>query len=252
MSVSLVGILNITPDSFSDGGRFDSAAAAITAGEKLIEQGADWLDIGGDSTRPGSVCVGPEEEWRRIGPVVTELAPRFSVSVDTHHAAVAEQALAVGAQMINDVSAGHDPQMFSVVASNNAKIVLMYSRCPRPHEFGPAPAGDVISAIRIFFENRIDAALRAGVRREQLILDSGFGAFLSEDPKVSFEVAERYGELAEFGLPLMIGVSRKGFLKRAGELSPTDRDPASAQLAADIVKRLPVNQSVLVRSHSIR
>lgn len=249
MPVSVVGILNITPDSFSDGGLLLSPETAIAAGEKLIERSCDWLDIGGDSTRPGSVCVGPEEEWRRIAPVVAALARRFPVSVDTHHASVAEKALAQGARMINDVSAGQDPRMFSVIASSGAKLVLMYSRCAQPHEFGPAPGGDIIAAIRSFLENKIEQALEAGVRREQLVLDSGFGAFLSEDPKVSFEVTERYRELADFGLPLMIGVSRKGFLRQEGERSAAERDSVSARLAADIIRRLPKILDIFIRTH---
>jgi len=138
-----------------------------------------------------------------------------------------------------------------MAARHEAKLVIMYSRCRRPHEFGAPASGDVIQVIRSFLQERVVQALQSGLRPEQLILDSGCGAFLSDDPQISLTLAERYPELAELGFPLMLGLSRKGFLKQPGERSPADRDAASARLAFDIAARMPAACQLYLRVHSL-
>lgn len=248
--VKIAGVLNVTPDSFSDGGLYCGRSAAISRAREMLRQGASIIDIGGDSTRPGSVCVGPDEELSRVLPIVAELSGEAFVSIDTHHAVTAKKALAVGAKLVNDVSGGGDPGMFAVVAEASAKIVIMYSRCPRPHEFGPEPAGDLIENCKRFFLQRIEAARICGLSESSIILDPGMGAFVSSNPDCSYEILRRLAELAELGLPLMIGISRKGFLTQPGELNITDRDALSARLAAQAAELLRGSVDLYIRAHN--
>ncbi|MFM1847369.1 MAG: hypothetical protein RL417_843 [Pseudomonadota bacterium] len=224
----LVGVVNVTPDSFSDGGEYLSTSAGCRHAENLIDQGADIIEIGGDSTRPGSVCCGPEEEWRRIEPIVRELAPRLRLSIDTHHAVVAERALDCGAALINDVTAGSDPTMFAVAARYEAPIVCMFSRCSPPHHFGDNPPRDIIAFINNYLDECSERARAAGIKPQNIIRDTGLGAFVDSDPERSWTIIERYDEVTAGGGGLMFGSSRKGFLKRPDETSPHDRDLASA------------------------
>lgn len=249
----IFGILNITPDSFSDGGSFDGDSAAAAA-ESMIRAGADVIDVGGDSTRPGSVCVGPEEEWGRIAGVVRSLAPRHPVSVDTHHAEVASKAIETGAQFINDVSAGADPRMFEVLARSDARLVLMHSASGVPHDFSAdrlagVPAREVVDRISEFLEERVGAALRAGIPEERLVVDPGMGAFLGNDPERSWAVLERLSTLRPLRLPILLGVSRKGFLRSYGGDAPRDRDAVSAHVAS--LARRAIGRRLYVRVHEV-
>lgn len=230
--VKFFGILNVTPDSFSDGGQYFDAEDAIEHTKTLIREGASYIDIGADSTRPGSVCVGPDEEWRRIKDVITAAAPVCNVSVDTHHSSVAKLALDAGAQVINDISSGGDPKMFEVVASSNAKIIMTYTRCVKAHEFANEPSGDIIENIKAFFGERINQAIQCGIRPEQIVLDPGMGAFISAGPDDSWNLLGRLAELREFSFPFMLSLSRKGFMKSANEVSIEQRDMPSAYLGA--------------------
>lgn len=250
MKVRIAGVLNITPDSFSDGGRYFSPETALSRAREMLSKGADLIDIGGDSTRPGSNCVGEDEELRRILPVVEELSSEAQISVDTHHAAVADAALKAGAKIINDISGGGDPEMFKTAASLGGKIIIMYSRCPKPHDFSLEPQGDIIQNCKAFFFSKLEIARRAGLRDDSIILDPGMGAFISANPDRSFELISRISELREFGLPIMLGISRKGFLKRPGEETPADRDLLSAELAAQAVSRLSGVGEVYIRAHN--
>ena len=234
----IVGIINVTPDSFSDGGAYLDPTDAVRRAEDLLTAGADIVEIGGDSTRPGSTCVGSEIEWARIEPSIRALAGRCALAVDTHHAFVAERALDLGAQLVNDVSAGSDPRMFEVVARKGAAIVLMFSRCSAPHLFGPAPAGDIVRTINTFLERRTRAALRAGVPPERIIHDTGMGGFVSPDADASWEILRRIAEITPGGGGIMLGSSRKGFLKTATERSPAERDPASALTGVLVARAL--------------
>ncbi|MCB0329998.1 MAG: dihydropteroate synthase [Bdellovibrionales bacterium] len=261
-NVELVGVLNVTPDSFSDGGLFVDPEKALAHVHLLVNEGASMIDIGGDSTRPGSQCVGPIEEWRRIEPVLESCRQVAPFAVDTHHSEVAHLALRAGATMINDVMAGFDPEMFSVIAdSSNAKYVMMYSRSKHPHDFSRQSVssladGDILERIKSFFYEKIELALTAGVSESQLVLDPGMGGFISSDPEDSWRVIRNFRELLSFRLPLYLGASRKGFLKLPLEADPKERDVLSAyigRLVAASVAREPVNfePKLYIRVHSI-
>lgn len=252
MPIKLVGILNVTPDSFSDGGLYFDHKKALTQAENLHAEGAEVIDLGGDSSRPGSTCVGEVREWERIGQLVAEVS-KFSVtSVDTHFASTARLAIESGASIINDISAGLDPNMLPLIAASESKLVLMHSCCPKPHDFSANASDlDIIQVISEFFDRRISKALAAGIRESQLILDTGMGAFLSPKPEQSLEVLERLIEVfTRFKLPLLIGISRKGFLKRPGELSVQDRDSASAELSVKTISSLPSTALIYLRVHN--
>lgn len=254
--MKLIGILNITPDSFSDGGRFFGSEelytkAIVDYSKKLSEAGADIIDIGGDSTRPGSKCVGPQEEWRRIGGVIHEISNFSSVSVDTHHSKVAQESILAGANFINDISAGFDPAMFKVIADSNVSYVMMFSRCQVPHDFSTELQGDVVEQIKNFFEARIELACKSGVREAQIILDPGMGAFLSSQPAHSWELLERFQEIEELGFPLMIAVSRKGFLKNKQEVKISDRDVTSVRVTENLIRKLRSPSQVYLRVHNV-
>jgi dihydropteroate synthase len=249
--VKIIGIINVTPDSFSDGGRFLDPAAAAAAAQKLSAQGADIIEIGGDSTRPGSYCVGPEEEWRRIGGLVETLARHYQIAVDTHHASVAAKALAKGAVIINDVSAGSDREMFDVLARSKAAYVMMYSRCLAPHSFGIQSSSDSLVAAMDFLGSRCEEAIAAGVRREQILVDPGMGAFISDNAEDSWRVVSRLAEVFSLGFPVVLGASRKGFLKQPEEAGPEDRDALSALCGYFAASVMPLNSSLYLRVHNV-
>ncbi|RMG42205.1 MAG: dihydropteroate synthase [Candidatus Dadabacteria bacterium] len=224
----IVGVLNVTPDSFSDGGLYLSQEKALEHARNLIAAGADIIDIGGQSTRPGSKPVSAVEEWERISEPVSVLSKECVVSVDTYYSSVAEKAISAGAKIINDISAGHDPEMFSLLASEEAKIVIMFSRCLKPHEFGRPPARPLIETIKKFLLEKVDLAMRSGISEDQIILDTGMGAFISDHANDSVEVVRNYGAFAELGFPLLFGCSRKGFTRIVGEKNISERDSVSA------------------------
>jgi dihydropteroate synthase len=219
----VMGIVNVTPDSFSDGGMFDDADGAVKHGLRLLEGGADILDVGGESTRPGSDPVPEEEERRRVLPVVEGLrreAPEAVLSVDTRKAAVAEDALASGADVVNDVSAGADPEMFDMVASAGAGMVLMHMGGePKTMQLDPHYE-DVVAEVRGSLGERLEAAVTAGIGRDHLSIDPGIGFGKTLDHNL--ELLRSIGSFRELGVPVLVGVSRKRFI---GELSGVD-DPA--------------------------
>eukprot|EP01062_Namystynia_karyoxenos_P047441 TRINITY_DN35787_c0_g1_i1.p1 TRINITY_DN35787_c0_g1~~TRINITY_DN35787_c0_g1_i1.p1 ORF type:complete len:354 (+),score=103.63 TRINITY_DN35787_c0_g1_i1:117-1064(+) len=235
-ATQIFAVANITPDSFSDGGWVErgTAAGTGTAGEataaflerefaRMAEQGAEVIDVGGESTAPGSSAVTQEEEARRLGPALRAagqlLAQRpdmCSFSIDTLNSATARLALDHGFRIVNDVSGGrHDPGILALVAAEpSVRYVMMYCK----HATGRADLADdqvdVASKVVRFFDQQVPAALRAGVRREQLIIDPGQGAFVSMQPEDSAELMRRGSELRErYGVPVLLGPSRKGFLK---------------------------------------
>ncbi len=249
-TVTIMGVLNVTPDSFSDGGAHYGFDSALREARTLRNSGADIVDIGGDSTRPGSMCVGENEEWRRIGPIVTALGREFPISVDTHHAATAEKALDAGAEIINDISGGLDSDMFRVVSKYNSRLAIMYSRCSAPHLFDKPVPEDLIGCIKDFFEERIIAAEKAGLKKDKLIFDPGMGAFISPHPEDSLLVLRKLVELSMFG-QLLIGISRKGFLNLFGESEPIERDPIGAMIAERIVRTFSkLQRKVIIRTHN--
>jgi dihydropteroate synthase len=248
----IVGIINVTPDSFSDGGVCLDPRDALRHADDLLTAGADIVEVGGDSTRPGSTCVGAEAEWARIEPVVRALALRCALAIDTHHALVAERALDLGAQVVNDVSAGSDPRMFEVVAQKNGTLVLMFSRCSAPHLFGPTPPGDIVATINTFLERRARAAQRAGVPPERIIHDTGMGGFVSPDAETSWEIIRRFAEITPGGGGILFGSSRKGFLRTPTETNPADRDPASALTGVLVTRALRERATPLyLRVHNV-
>ncbi|HYR68565.1 MAG TPA: dihydropteroate synthase [Candidatus Dormibacteraeota bacterium] len=210
----VVGILNVTPDSFSDGGLFFTPERAIRRGEELAEEGADAVDVGGQSTRPGGAePVGPDEEWARIGPVIEALAKRLPIplSVDTYWGEVARRALDSGAAIVNDVSGlGVDPSIADRAARAGAGLVLMHSvgAPSRLHE--PREYGDVAAEVRDFLAARLRMAEARGVERKRIALDPGIG--FSKRAEQSLEALRGLPLLTALGRPLYIGVSRKSFL----------------------------------------
>ena len=234
----VMGVLNVTPDSFSDGGRYFDPARAIQHGVDLARQGADWIDVGGESTRPGARSVTAEEELRRVLPVIRALKrrlPRVPISIDTTKAQVAEQALDAGASILNDVSGlRFDPRIAEVARQYRAPLILMHSRhSPETMQRKPF-ARDIWRSLTSGFETSIRRALAAGVDRAQIILDPGLG--FGKSRRQSFEILAGLGKLQRFHLPLLIGASRKSFVQAivAGE----GLDPA--QGARDGVRYWPI------------
>jgi dihydropteroate synthase len=215
MDVRLMGVVNVTPDSFSDGGRYLDPAAAVAHGRELAEQGAAVLDVGGESTRPGADKVPAEEELRRIEPVIAGLAGAgVEISVDTSKASVAEAALDAGATIVNDVTALRgDPEMAALVAGRGAGLVLMHmAGDPRTMQVRPE-YDDVVTEVRDFLAARTAAAVAAGVDESRIWLDPGIG--FGKTDRHNFELLRGLGELAGLGRPLVVGTSRKGFIGRA-------------------------------------
>jgi len=251
MSVSFIGILNCTPDSFSDGGLFNAHDLAVKQGRELFKAGADIVDIGGDASGPGSNCVGPEIEWTRISEVISSLTQEGDLSVDTHSASTAGKAVDLGVKIINDVYAGRDPAMFEMISSNpKVKIILMYSCWQAPHKFMARQPGSIASVVKNFLSNRIEAALSQGVADNQIIVDPGMGAFLSSDRKDSWDVLDHLDEFGELGYPLVVGISRKSFLKSKNS-NIFDLDLESAKVAFAAWEKMLARNPVFFRVHNV-
>jgi dihydropteroate synthase len=230
----LMGILNVTPDSFSDGGRHASVQEAIARAETMIEEGAAVIDVGGESTRPGAESVPLEEEVRRVVPVVEVLCerlPAVPISVDTMKAEVARRCLDAGASLVNDVSAlRHDPGMTKALVEHGVPVVLMHMQGdPRTMQKNPS-YGDVVRDIQRFFTERMDWAVRQGLRPHQFVLDPGLG--FGKTTEHNLDILRRLRSFRELEQPVLVGLSRKSFLGRAlgGESSPLpvgEREEAS-------------------------
>ncbi len=210
----LMGILNVTPDSFSDGGKFFDSKKAIDQALKMVEEGADILDVGGESTRPGSEAVPEEEEIKRVLPVI-QAAVRYTtvpVSIDTTKAGVARAALDAGAAMVNDVSAlRFDDRMGPLVAAAGVPLVVMHMRgIPKTMQAGPIEYRDLLGEIRAFLEQAVKRAVDAGVEKEQIIVDPGVG--FGKTPGHNLTIINRIGELKTLGRPVLVGPSRKSFI----------------------------------------
>lgn len=240
-----MGILNITPDSFSDGGRHLDVDRAVDAGLRMVEAGADILDVGGESTRPGAESVGADEELRRVLPVVEGLARRTSahISIDTYKAVVAAAAVERGAAIINDISGlQYDQALGGVAARTGAALILMHTRGRSREMYERAVYADVVSEVTTELQEAIDRATAAGVKREALVIDPGFG--FAKAPVHSFTLLARLPELARLDRPILSGPSRKSFLKLAiGERSPEGREWGTAAA---------VTVSVLMGAHILR
>jgi dihydropteroate synthase len=230
-----MGVVNVTPDSFSDGGRYLDPLAAVEHGKQLVADGAAILDVGGESTRPGAESVSTAEELRRVEPVVAGLAGAGAeVSIDTSKAAVAAAALDAGAAIVNDVTALRgDPGMAALCAEREAVVVLMHMLgTPRTMQDEPR-YGDVVEEVKAFLAERLEAAVAAGIGEERVWLDPGIG--FGKTAAHNFELLRRLGELRELGRPLVVGTSRKSFIGRADGSPPDERiggTIASSVLAA--------------------
>jgi dihydropteroate synthase len=242
----VMGVLNLTPDSFSDGGRFNSPELALRQARRMVAEGASILDLGGQSTRPGAAEVGPEEELRRLLPVLTALraaihsgalAPAPLLSVDTFHAAVAAAALEAGADWINDVrgaSSLRDPAMLPLLARVGCPYVLMHSRGDSAAMDALARYGDVVAEVRGALLAATDAALAAGMRREQLIWDPGLGFAKTTDQNLA--LLRGLAALRRDGIPLLVGPSRKRFIGAVLEQPrPTARLWGTAAVCAQAI-----------------
>lgn len=244
----IMGVLNVTPDSFYDGGRWQSAEAARAHAESLLADGADWLDVGGESSRPGADAVGIDEELRRVLPALEALAGIGApISVDTYRAETARRALGLGAQMINDISALRmDPEMAGVVADSGCACVLMHMLgTPATMQHAPAYA-NVVDDICAFFEERLEAARAAGILEERIWLDPGFG--FGKTVAHNLELLRRLREFKRFGRPLLIGTSNKATIGAVLELPVDDRlEGTAATVAVGIA-----HGADCVRVHDVR
>ena len=256
MIPKLVGILNVTPDSFSDGGLYLDPSDAIARAKELVHEGASIVDIGAQSTAPNSKQIDVLEEIERLKPIIHEVAKFIPVSVDTYRAKVAEFAIQAGASFVNDVSAGSDPDMFAVVASYKTKYVIMHSLLTQMHDFtlGTSRAEldplDPVPTIVNFFHEKIDLASQSGVQKEQIVLDPGMGAFIGSNPEVSWAVIKYFKRFEELGFPLMLAGSRKGFLRQSEERDVSDRDLSSAMVAAHVTQQFDHKGPSYIRVHN--
>jgi dihydropteroate synthase len=246
--VWIMGVMNITPDSFYDGGDLCDPAAARTRALQLIQDGATLLDIGGESSRPGAAPLTPEEEWARVGPVFEQLqglaVPR---SVDTYHAATARQALALGASVVNDITALRgDPAMAEVVAEAGCTCVLMHMQ-GTPQTMQAAPFyDDIIDDICRFFEDRLDAALRAGIDEDQIWFDPGF--CFGKSVAHNLTILNRLDTFRRFGRPILVGTSNKSTIGAVLDLPVKERGEGTAATVAAAVLR----GADAVRVHDVR
>ncbi len=245
----VMGVLNVTPDSFSDGGRYLEPDAAVKHALEMVGEGADVIDIGAESSRPGAEPVPEAEELRRLVPVVREVCRRVAVpvSVDTTKAAVARQALDAGAAIINDISALQaDPAMAAEVAGAGAGLVLMH-RQGTPKTMQQAPRyGDVVAEVREFLRERMQVAGRAGIAADHILLDPGIG--FGKNLSHNLALLARLDELRPLGRPILVGVSRKSFIGEALDRKAGDRLMGTAAAVAVAVLR----GAGMVRVHDVR
>jgi dihydropteroate synthase len=245
----LVGILNVTPDSFFDGGEFLDPGMAVTRTETLLDEGAHIVDVGGESTRPGSEPVSKEEELRRILPVVRGILaarPEALISIDTDRASTAEIVLDAGASIVNDVTALSDPKMSDLMAERGCPVVLMHMQGdPKSMQQDPS-YGDVVREVRDFLARRAECAIQTGVKEENIILDPGigFGKTLGHN----LTLLNRLDSLAGLGFPVLVGVSRKSFLGKILDGEPKSR--LLGTVAANVLAQ--ERGATLFRVHDVR
>ena len=241
----IMGILNVTPDSFADGGRHNDFDAAVARGLEMIAEGVDIIDIGGESTRPGAGRVSEAEEIERTIPVITELAKHGArISIDTMRASTAEAAIKAGASIINDVSGGlADPNMLHTAARLQVPYIAMHWRGQSKDMNSKAIYGDVVSDVISELQERISAALDAGIQPGNLIIDPGLG--FAKEAEHNWKIIDSISKFVELGYPVLIGASRKRFL---GGDSPDEREQATIELT----KRLATSGIWAVRVHSVK
>jgi dihydropteroate synthase len=241
----VMGILNLTPDSFADGGRHNSFDAGVARGLEMIAEGVDIIDIGGESTRPGADRISAEEEQARVMPVIAELSKRGArISIDTMRADTAEKAVQAGAAIINDVSGGlSDPAMFATVKKLGVPYILMHWRGESKEMNSRAIYTDVVNDVISEINSQIDAALDAGINKSQIIIDPGLG--FAKDAEHNWEILRNVKQFTSMGYPVLIGASRKRFL---GGDNPDEREAATIELTKTLVP-----QGIWgVRVHSVK
>jgi len=241
----VMGVLNVTPDSFSDGNQYNSLESAVDHAKLLVLAGAQIIDIGGESTRPGATRITPEEEQERVIPViqaVSDLGLDVQISIDTMNAATAELAIAAGAGIVNDVSGGlADENMFAVAAKHEVVIVISHWRGHSDIMNTLAAYQNVAEEVAQELQERVDAAITAGIKRENLIVDPGLG--FAKDMKQNWQLVARLDEIEKLGLPVLVGASRKRFIAGAldeeepNSVSHERRDVATAVLTALLMQR---------------
>jgi dihydropteroate synthase len=241
----IMGILNVTPDSFADGGRHNEFGAAVARGLEMIAEGVDIIDIGGESTRPGAERVSEAEEIERTIPVITELAKHGArISIDTMRASTAEAAIKAGASIINDVSGGlADPEMLQTAARLQVPYIAMHWRGQSKDMNSKAIYNDVVIDVISELQERITAALDAGIEDRNLIIDPGLG--FAKDAEHNWEIIDSIDSFVDLGYPVLVGASRKRFL---GGDSPDEREQATI----DLTKRLATTGVWAVRVHSVK
>ncbi len=244
-----MGVVNVTPDSFSDGGRNLRPADAIASARRMLAEGAAIVDVGGESTRPGSEGVAEQEELRRVLPVLEGLAGEAPVSIDTSKAAVARRALDLGAELVNDVTALRaDPELAGVVADAGAYLCLVHMRGePRTMQLDPR-YDDVASEVAAFLEERLSFAVAHGVAEERICLDPGIG--FGKTVEQNFELVRRLGVLVALGRPVLVGFSRKSSLGRLLGDPQATTGPLSASLAAAVTAY--ERGATILRVHDVR
>jgi dihydropteroate synthase len=244
----VMGVINVTPDSFSDGGRFFDPELAVAAGIRMAEDGADFLDIGGESTRPGSEPVPVPDEIDRVFPVIKRLAGEVDVpvSVDTRKAEVARVALDAGASIVNDVTAGSDPEMFEVVREAGAGMVLMHMRGDPKTMQQLTAYDDVVTEVRGYLAQRVEAAVSAGIEGERLAVDPGLG--FAKTAEHNYLLMKEIGAFFEIGRPLVVGPSRKSFI---GKILGTEVEER-LEGTAGAVAWLAAQGAHVIRVHDVK
>jgi dihydropteroate synthase len=257
----VMGILNVTPDSFSDGGQFSSSEDAVRYGLRMAEEGADFIDIGGESTRPGvhvgsDASVSADEELKRVLPVVEglkRLKPDLTISIDTYKSEVARAVIAAGAEIVNDVSGlSWDPGMAKTIAGLPCGVVLMHTR-GTPEDWRDLPAEPrIVQVVEEGLHNAVQQALAAGVQHDHIVLDPGFGFGKSFD--TNYPLLAKFGDLHSMGFPLLAGISRKGFLGRTAGARTKSEMPAAQRLHPSIAAAViaALRGAHIVRVHDVR
>jgi dihydropteroate synthase len=244
----IMGILNLTPDSFSDGGKYNTLKTALKKVREMEEQGADIIDIGGESTGPKTSNISSEQEIKRIIPILKKIREqsKLPISIDTCKAKVAQQALAAGANIINDITAfRNDSKLAKVAAEYQCPIIIMYSKDQTPRTtIQPKNYQDVIKTIINFFKTKINFAKKQGIKSKNIIIDPGLGHFISSVPKYSYEIIARLKELKKLKHKMLIGISRKSFL--GGKMETRDHKGASLSAIAYL------NGASIIRTHDVK
>lgn len=241
--VTIMGILNVTPDSFSDGGNYNEVEAALVQVEKLLAEGATVIDVGGESTRPGASFVSEEEEIARVVPIIRAIKERFNclISIDTYKTGTARAALEAGADILNDVWAGlYDGEMLALAAEYQVPIMLMHNQKEESYV-------DVVGEVKSFLAERAQAALDAGIAADKIWLDPGFG--FSKNVQHNMDLLQGLDQITGLGYPVLFGISRKRVVDYllGGNSLPTDRDQATAALSAWAVQK----GCKMVRVHNV-